>query len=1166
MTTRFAAHCRGTLAALSVLFCSFVSPAALGPGAAVPQIAESFDAPVVGDEVERAVTVGGWHDWRFEMGGEEFLQIGVEPVDGDVTVTAIGPDGALLYERSEPSVVLSIELSTRMVVSFIGDRPGRFRLRVAGPPGAVAPARYRLRVEARRPAGDADRRRVAAHQLWAEGMRLFLQASTESRQAAVAKYEEALRVLVAIEDREGEALTLGTIANIRYVLSDAKSGTAASARALELWRMLGRDREEGMTLSDLGLLAYLAYDRAAARNYYDQALAKHRGAGDRAGEAGTLTRLGWIHYAAGELAQAIDVNQQALALWRHAGIRSGEAVSFNDLGRAYLDLGEVSHALDAFQQALAIHSSDRDARGARYALVRIGVLYLTVAEWQRALDALHQALTLSRRANDRRTEATVLSNLGSAHNHVGDTAEAIRYLEPGLKLSRELGFRGAEANVLFQLGISNHLSGEMARSRDYLQQALAIQTAIKDLRGQANTLRQLAAVQLALGSPQEALQSITESMEKGPSIGGNASFGPLTLANVYAALGDAPKAVTNYQRAINQAREVRGRDREATALAHFGRFQARQGRYAEARDLLQQGLAIHESLRSLIVDPDLRMSYTSKSFNPYRVALDVLMEMARESPGAGFAEEAFFTNERARARGFLDLLATSGVDIRQGVDPALVERERTLRWSLNAKAAIQTTLLSGKRDDARLQALEKEIADLSSALRETATRIRQESPAYVALVEPQPLTAAEVGRLLDTDSVLLEFALGERQSWLYAVTDRSFESFALPSRQTIEDAAREVYELLISRQPRLGETPAARQARIDRRDAELVDRSRAFSDLVLGPVGPKLADEWKGRRLVIVAAGALEYMPFGALPLPGRAQDAKHSAQPLVTAHQVVTLPSASILARLRHDSGRRPSPSKTVAVLADPVFAADDPRVSHPRRPLPAAEPSVATRSLTTDGEPTTHEATARALEPFTANGVRGGLARLPFTRAEARAVAALAPHASVLHATDFEASLALATSDRLADYRIVHFATHGLINSARPELSGLALSLVDEKGRARDGFLRLNTIYNMRLSADLVVLSACQSALGKEITGEGLVGLTRGFMYAGARGVIASLWQVDDVATSELMKRFYRGLLHERLTPAAALRAAQLEMRRQPQWSSPFFWAGFVLQGDWR
>lgn len=179
--------------------------------------------------------------------------------------------------------------------------------------------------------------------------------------------------------------------------------------------------------------------------------------------------------------------------------------------------------------------------------------------------------------------------------------------------------------------------------------------------------------------------------------------------------------------------------------------------------------------------------------------------------------------------------------------------------------------------------------------------------------------------------------------------------------------------------------------------------------------------------------------------------------------------------------------------------------------------------------------------------------------------AIVSLAPPASALKAVDFEASRATALSDRLGQYRVIHFATHGLLDSAHPELSGLALSMVDESGQGQDGYLRLNEIYNLRLNADLVVLSACQTGLGKEIRGEGLIGLTRGFMYAGAPRVVASLWQVNDAATAELMKRFYRGMLKNGLRPAASLRAAQLELMARPAWRSPYFWSAFVIQGEW-
>jgi CHAT domain-containing protein len=169
-------------------------------------------------------------------------------------------------------------------------------------------------------------------------------------------------------------------------------------------------------------------------------------------------------------------------------------------------------------------------------------------------------------------------------------------------------------------------------------------------------------------------------------------------------------------------------------------------------------------------------------------------------------------------------------------------------------------------------------------------------------------------------------------------------------------------------------------------------------------------------------------------------------------------------------------------------------------------------------------------------------------------------------LEAVDFEASKATATGGSLNQYRIVHFATHGLINSRHPELSGIVLSLVDEQGMPQDGFLRLHDVYNLKLSADLVVLSACRTALGKDVKGEGLIGLTRGFMYAGAPRVVASLWDVKDEATAELMKRFYEGMLRRRMTPAAALRTAQLSMAKEKRWEAPYYWAGFVLQGEWR
>jgi CHAT domain-containing protein len=362
----------------------------------------------------------------------------------------------------------------------------------------------------------------------------------------------------------------------------------------------------------------------------------------------------------------------------------------------------------------------------------------------------------------------------------------------------------------------------------------------------------------------------------------------------------------------------------------------------------------------------------------------------------------------------------------------------------------------------------------------------------------------------------------------------------------MEPVVRRVYDLLTAySQTTKGETPKQQMARLARTEADLREATAALSRMILNPAALLLGN----KRLLIVADGILQYIPFAVLPAPAA------KAQPLIISHEIINLPSASALAVLRNElSGRKPA-AKAVVVFADPVFDRDDPRVK-----------SAIKGQTVQVKEQAPYRNFQRALREFQITDDRGTISRLPFTREEADAILAAIPGAGGMKAVDFKASRVTATSTDLREYRIIHFATHGLLNSEHPELSGLVLSLVDEQGLPQNGFLRLQDIYNLDLPVELVVLSACNTALGKEIKGEGLVGLTRGFMYAGAKSVMASLWKVDDVATAELMKRLYKKMLKEGMKPAAALRAAQVEMWNQKQWKSPYYWGAFILQGEWR
>jgi CHAT domain-containing protein len=370
-------------------------------------------------------------------------------------------------------------------------------------------------------------------------------------------------------------------------------------------------------------------------------------------------------------------------------------------------------------------------------------------------------------------------------------------------------------------------------------------------------------------------------------------------------------------------------------------------------------------------------------------------------------------------------------------------------------------------------------------------------------------------------------------------------AFELPGRTVIESVGRRVYDLLSFRNQQ--------SAQFEEQNWEKVEKNyqkaaSTLSEMVIGPVASLLGT----KRLLVVTDGVLQYIPFSALPTPEKLG----SPVPLLLSHEIVNLPSASVLAEIRRQRiGRREAP-KLVAVLADPVFDIKDLRVGVGARGAVLPKPIIQR-----DGD------VRRSVSDLgLTRAGRFYLNRLIYTRNEAAAVIAVTPTAKRLEALDFDASRATAVSGILAQYRIVHFATHGLLNNKHPELSGLVLSLVNKDGKSQNGFLKLQDIYELKLPVDLVVLSGCETGLGQEISGEGLIGLTRGFMYAGASRVVASLWSVSDAATASLMAYFYKAMVQGRMRPAAALRDAQIRMWRQGQWSAPYYWAAFQMQGEWQ
>jgi CHAT domain-containing protein len=627
------------------------------------------------------------------------------------------------------------------------------------------------------------------------------------------------------------------------------------------------------------------------------------------------------------------------------------------------------------------------------------------------------------------------------------------------------------------------------------------------------------------------------------------------IGNICISSGKKEKALAYYNKALLLNRATGDRFAESTTLYNIARAERDRGRLTDACSHLEIAIGVIESLRANVASQAMRASYFASIQRYFELYIDLLMHRHKWRPSENFASLGLEQSERARARSLLEQLTEARADFLRWGDPALIGRLRDLQRQINAKAERKMQLLNGGANEDETLTVAKEITSLVIEREQVEAQIRAKSPRDLALTQPQPASLKEIQLLLDDNTLLLEYALGGERSYLWAVTRTEMKSYELPGRAATEKAAQRVRELLISRQPAPGQTEEQRQAQYWR-------EASALSRVLLRPVAGQLG----AKRLLIVADGALQHIPFGALPAPeaGRRVDKENpqseirnpkSPTPLFVEHEIVNLPSASTLAVLRRGTEKRAPAPKAVAVLADPVFDADDRRVLEAKGLIKgAAQQQVAAN----------HSPQIAGVRALTRSGKN--LMRLYYTRREAEAIRQVAPAASSLFALGFDADRARATSDELRHYRIIHFATHGILDHENPELTTIVFSLVDRQGRPQDGFLRLHDIYNLNLPAELVVLSACDSALGKEIKGEGLVGLTRGFMYAGAARVMASLWNVDDEATAALMEQFYRRMLNDWISPAAALREAQVAIWRQPQWRAPYYWAAFVMQGEWK
>jgi len=1068
----------------------------------------------VGNAAERPLAGGEAHLYHIEATPGARLLVTVDQRGIDVVVEVRQADGKPLLAVDSPtdsqgpeSVLLPAEVS------------GPLEVRVLSPSPGVAPGTYSILLEKLPEETPADRERVEAERLMTEAASLNRRGGADDKRLAAARYEEAARHWRTLGSGLEEARCKLVLGTIHLGLGQPEPARELYRQALDLFTELAEEPGQASAWSGIGLARTALGDPSAAATAQRQALALQRHLGRPYEEGKAQNNLGLALHTQGNLREALESYQQALGLFAQAGEQGfWKANVLLNLATVYGSLGEPDAALTSTQQILDLQRTLGDRRGEARTLNNLGVLAYNLGDFGAALEAYEPALALERELGDRLREAALLHNLGTAYYGMGDYERALRHFEQALPIRREAGARKEEVRTEIAIAGARFRLGETAPALEVGRRAAEVASAASDRQGEM-LARLLLGRRLTDGEPAAALSELARALDLARRL--EDRLGEISalqlLGEAHLALAQPEEAIRNLEPVVELARTVRAPARSVEVLTALARAERMLDRPAEAHTRTEEALQLIETLRTTETDPDLRASFLAAQRAAFELEVDLLMEQERRSPGQGYAQQALAVSEQARARSLLDLLQEARTDIREGVDPALRDRERRLLVRLNAKAGRQAELLSRPATAERRRSAEEEVRSVLDELAQVETEIRRGSPRYAALTQPPLATSGEIQGLLDDETLLLEYWLGAERSFLWVVDRESVTGVELPPRARIEAATREVYSRLAVLAPG---------------DGRLEPAAARLSRMLLGPVAGKLGN----RRLLIVADGELAYLPFGALPVP------EPGGLPLLARHEIANAHSASAVAlqrRLVH-----PAPAAgTVAMLADPVFDAADPRL--------AVQAGKRTEAGGGSRSPTA-----------------SSFLRLPWSRREAEAIAAIAGNAPAgrsLLALDFRASRATALSPELSGYRIVHFATHGIIDSRTPALSGLMLSRIDERGAPLEGFLGLRDIYNLRLGAELVVLSGCETALGKQVRGEGLVGLTQGFLYAGARQVIASLWRIEDRATAELMSRFYRGLLVEGRAPAAALRQAQLAIRDDKRWRSPYYWSGFVLQGDW-
>jgi tetratricopeptide (TPR) repeat protein/CHAT domain-containing protein len=887
---------------------------------------------------------------------------------------------------------------------------------------------------AQQPTTQPDATRAEAEKLMKEGMQLYQQRTAQSLVAAKKKFEAALVLWQKLGDKQWQATTVLGIGSVYDDLGDKQQALNFYNQSLPLLIEVENKSGQVITLNNIGFIYHRLGDKQQALKFYDRSLSLAIETEDKSRQATTLNNIGGVHSDLGDKQQALEFYDRSLSLAIETKDKSQQARTLNNIGRVYDSLGDKQQALKFYDRSLSLAIEAKDKSQQAITLNSIGKVYLDLGDKQQALKFFKQCLPLFIEVGDKVGQAVTLNNIGGVHDSLGDKQQALKFYNQSLPLRIEMG----------------------------------------DKSGQAITLN--------------------------------------NIGRVYDSLGDKKQALKFYNQSLPLMIEVEDKVGQATILSNLANLERKQGNLEASLKQIDAAINIIEALRSTYTNKELQTTYFASVQDYYKFKIDLLMELHKKNPSKGYDALALNTSEASRARGLVELLTEARANIRKGANPELLAEEKRLQDLINGKEKARFEILSSDKIKepafkASADKLQTEIEELLNQQKQLEVKIRQSNPKYANLKYPQPLKLAQIQQQLDKDTLLLQYSLGEERSFLWVVSPNSLDTYELPKKSEIDKSAINLFCLISDYSSKPPSATNKENPCTDIKTRRIEKAATELSQLILAPVKDKLGK----KRLVIVADGALQYIPFAAIadltaktpPQQGKedkdkdklsqvevtpghnragglipeetipASGENFNYQPLFVNHEIISLPSASTIAIQRQELSTRSSTAKkALAILADPVYSAIDARITgKPENPQLAPELKLERSDL---------KRSADVLN-------RQGWNRLPGTRKEAETILELVPKSNRLEVFDFDANYNWATSSALNQFRILHFATHGFVNDVNPELSGIVLSLVDKRGKDIRGYLRLGDLFDLDYPADLIVLSACETGLGKEIQGEG-------------------------------------------------------------------------------